>query len=109
MSTKNTTGTATITRRTRSLGIGWRNDTEQTRAGLRVKRPTRPDVVGTVKDVRAELERARRINSGGTDWRRAFFLGGRRVAEVNDVEMEYALELLANGIDDEVKVRFIDD
>jgi hypothetical protein len=104
---KTSTDAATITRRTRSFGLGWTNDVEQTPTGLRVKRPASPGVVGTPAQVSAELDRARRINSGN-DWRRTWFLGGRPVVEAHGIGMEAALEMLVQGTDDTIEVRFID-
>lgn len=66
-----------ITRRSRNLGIGWSNS--PTRDG-RIAPPDGPSVVGSLRDVSAEYDRARRLHSGGVHWTAAFYVGGQRVS-----------------------------
>lgn len=85
----------TITRRSQNLGIGWSNTPVQERTAsggsrLRISDVTAPDVVGTLEDVAAEYDRARRINSGN-DWRAVFFVGG---VEVDREQLLYAMSVL---------------
>ena len=75
--------TLTITRRSRNLGIGWTSQPVQVRAAngsthLAIADVTEPSVVGTLREVAEERDRARRVNSGH-DWHAAFFVGGVRV------------------------------
>ena len=77
----------TITRRTRSLGYALTTNCEQTAHGLRVVRPKAPDFVGTPKQVEAEAARQRRLYaSGGTDFREAMFLGGKRIVKIGGMD-----------------------
>ena len=78
--------TVSITTRSNNVGIGWTNQPEQVRTSggggfLRVRDVSAPRVVGTPKQALAELEVARRLNSGN-DWRYAFFVDGQRVRGV---------------------------
>ena len=75
--------TIKITRRSRTVGFSWTNSVEQTRGGLSVKDPGKPQVVGTAKQCLAEFENACRINSGGVSWAGAWFVGGKRVVSVD--------------------------
>lgn len=96
------TETITVTRRNRNLGIAWTNETEQQRmpnggSFLAVRDPgVTPDVVGTIRDINAEYDRARRIHSGGTSWRVRFFVDGRPV-DADDMR-EAMAALLQPGI-----------
>ena len=71
------TTTKTITRRSRNLGIGWSNT--PTRDGRYIEPVTEPSVVGTLRAVAAEYDRARKLHAGGTYCTAAFFVCGERV------------------------------
>jgi hypothetical protein len=96
------TEAVTITRRNRNLGIAWTNETEQQRTPsggsfLAVRDPgATPDVTGSIRDISAEYDRARRIHSGGTSWRVRFFVDGRPV-DADDMR-EAMASLLQPGI-----------
>lgn len=111
MTTKATTA---ITRRTRGLGLGWTNDVERDpRGGLRVKAPASPDVIGAVRECLAEYDRAARVNSGGTDWRHQWFLGGRPIREAHGIGIVDALRMLVTELPASERARggsrFMDD
>lgn len=69
--------TLTITRRSRNLGVGWSNTPSG--RGTAITPPTGPSVVGTLRDVQAEYERAVALHSGGTHWCVCFYVGETRV------------------------------
>lgn len=73
-----TTTTVTITRRTRTLGYGSTSQPVQGRHGLEIDSVDAPDVTGTARQILDAHQDAARRNSGHS-WRRAFFVGGRRV------------------------------
>lgn len=99
--TKTTTtkpGWVTITRRSRSLGFGSTSHLERDERGnLVVKRVAGPDVTGSVKAIRAEIERVYRIYSGGTSHRVALFVGGERVLGGRDAITAAMAELEVDG------------
>lgn len=105
------TQTATITRRSRNLGIGWRNTPRQVynhetgKSWLEIEEVTTPSVTGSYKQVLAEYRRAKRINSGGLEWRAAFFVGGRRIAPGSD--LAFRLTLLEGKLSDEETVEVL--
>lgn len=75
--------TFTITRRARNLGIGSTSQPVQRRlpngsSFLEIESVDSPDVVGTLREVSAEYDRVRRINSGN-DYNVQFFVGGVKV------------------------------
>lgn len=72
------TTTVTVTRRTRTLGYGSTSQAVQGRYGLEIDTVDAPDVTGTVRQVIDAHQEAARRNAGHS-WRRAFFVGGRRV------------------------------
>ena len=68
--------TTTISTRSRQWGIGWTNQAERGPIGmLRVQQPSGPNVVGTRKQVLAELEHAWRVNNSNK-WRFALYANG---------------------------------
>lgn len=69
--------TAKITRRTRSLGYGWTTQPRRDRAAIEDVRA--PTVRGSWREVAKERARCHRITSGGTWYREALYLDGRRV------------------------------
>ncbi len=86
----------TITRRSKNLGIGWSNT--PARDG-RITPPEGPSVVGSIRDVSAEYNRARRLHSGGVHWTAAFYVGGVRV-QAEDF-LRAMSDLLAPGLKDD--------
>ena len=73
----------TVTRRTRNLGYALATRCEQGPHGLRVVQINRPSFTGTPKQVEAESANCHRIfASGGTSYREAIFVGGKRVTKV---------------------------
>lgn len=72
-----------ITRRTKNFGYALSTQAVQTSHGLAVVSPEVPQYVGTPRQVYALAVEARRLYaSGGTCYREAIFVGGRRVLSV---------------------------
>jgi hypothetical protein len=69
--------TIKITRNSKNLAFGWSNTPLRNKA--EIESVESPSVVGNWRVVCAELDRARRINSGGVWFRFALFVGGKRV------------------------------
>ena len=79
---------ATISARSRNLGLGWSNDVERVfnqrgESSRRVAAPTAPAVTGGPRAVETELSRAAQINAGN-DWSARLFVGGKVVDAVWD-------------------------
>ena len=74
-----TTTTVTVTRRTRTLGYGSTSQVVRgPRGTLVIDTVDAPDVTGTARQILGAHQDAARRNSGH-DWRRAFFVDGRKV------------------------------
>ena len=83
---------ATISARSRNLGLGWSNDVERVfnqrgESSLRVAAPTAPAATGGLRTVVKELAHAGRANSGN-DWSARLFVGGQCVDAVWDHHFE---------------------
>lgn len=75
-----------VTTRARNLGYGWTSAAvRDPRGGMRIARVDAPDVVGGLRTVERERDRALRNVSGGTHWAEALFLGDRCIARGGDV------------------------
>lgn len=91
-------GWTTITRRSQNLGFGSTSHLERDERGNSVVKPVAgPDVTGGVKAIKAEIERVRRIYSGGTSHRVALFVGGQRVLGGRDAITAAMAELEVDG------------
>lgn len=92
------TATATITRRSRTVGFSWSNQPVQTPTGLVIEAISEPEVVGTVRQCDEAYERAARINRGN-DWRPQWFVSGHRVVGVVGwASVSGAMKDLAGGM-----------
>jgi hypothetical protein len=81
---------AVITPRTRALGYGWSHTpiAVRPRPGLEhyaIPAPTAPTVIGSLRDVEVERERAARINSTA-DWVERLFVGDQPVTAARIVQ-----------------------
>lgn len=77
--------TFSVTRRSRNLGIGWTNEVVSVQNPRNGKRSQRvapvegPSVVGSLRDVATEYDRACKLHADGTAWRCEFFVGSTPV------------------------------
>lgn len=80
--------TITITRQSKNLGLGWTNQPKRNEPAIEAVETA--DVTGNWHVIDAEWDRARRLNSGGTWYRVALFVGGKKITENKD-EISMAL------------------
>ena len=102
--------TIRVTRRSRKFG--WAVNASPTQkvgangeSYLKVETPDKPDFVGTVKQVFANMHDdsfMKSLKGGGTYYALAFFINGYRI-DTNSQEWEYSLDSLLSG-----EIDFID-
>ena len=83
--------TITITSRTRNLGYGWTTAPDRTAKTASILPVTAPIVKGGIKAVETELERRRKVTSGGTWYNEALFVGGKPVDTDNSQSVDWIL------------------